>query len=115
MLIYNLKQLSDDEKLAIWDKAAIVIGYEPNKFRKDIAGAWIQYDKYGDISNELGLGWEADHKIPSARGGADDLDNLRPLQWKNNRSKGDNFPIWESSMTSSGNENIYKKRSWQIN
>jgi len=40
-------------------------------------------------------GWEIDHKKPVANGGTDDLDNLQPLQWENNRHKGDNWPNWD--------------------
>lgn len=34
-------------------------------------------------------GWEIDHIRPVVAGGNDDLSNLQPLQWENNRKKGD--------------------------
>ena len=99
----------------VWDKAVIVPGYDAAKYRKDVAGAWIQRDKYGDVSNELGLGWEVDHRKPVAKDGTDDLSNLRPLHWKNNRSKGDDFPNWNSAVSSEDNKNIHKIQGWQEN
>jgi HNH endonuclease len=33
-------------------------------------------------------GWEIDHITSQDHGGTDALSNLRPLQWKNNASKG---------------------------
>ncbi|MCX6766726.1 MAG: HNH endonuclease signature motif containing protein [Candidatus Moranbacteria bacterium] len=74
---------------SVWRKGEI----EPNysNFRKDKCGASMQRDKYGKTE---GWGWEIDHIKPVALGGTDDMNNLQPLQWENNRYKGDNYPNW---------------------
>jgi len=80
---------------AVWQKGAATPGVDPTLRRKDAGGAWIDRNRYGETSN---TGWEIDHVFPVAHGGTDNLDNLQPLQWENNRSKGDspyfvNYPI----------------------
>jgi 5-methylcytosine-specific restriction endonuclease McrA len=75
----------------VWEKGNEIPGFDPDKYRKDSCGAWMQFSKFGYIS-ENGVGWEIDHILPVSKGGTDDLNNLQPLQWQNNRSKGDEFP-----------------------
>lgn len=74
---------------AVWKKGKI----EPKHsgFRKDRCGASMQRSKYG---KEERWGWEIDHIKPVALGGTDDISNLQPLQWENNRHKGDDYPKW---------------------
>jgi len=52
--------------------------------------------KYGDTSS--GHGWEIDHVYPASKGGGDELNNLQPLQWSNNRSKSDHYPQWSCAV-----------------
>ena len=44
----------------------------------------MAWQSYGDC--ESPYGWEIDHINPN---GGDGIGNLQPLQWQNNRAKGD--------------------------
>lgn len=84
--------------LFVWNKAVIVPGYNESEFRQDSVGACIKFGEYGNVDSDYG--WEIDHIKPVAKGGTDDLYNLQPLHWRNNRSKGDNWPNWTCLYTS---------------
>lgn len=81
----------NDVVLLVWRKGQVVPGYDPARFRKDACGMWIVFDQYGQTSE---FGWEVDHRKPVAKGGTDDLNNLHPLHWRNNRHKSDDYPNW---------------------
>ncbi len=86
-----------DEKTieAVWEKGKPERGHPT--FRKDSCGASMERSKYG---KEEKWGWEIDHDTPVSRGGTGDLSNLKPLQWENNRHKGDDYPFWSCKVKS---------------
>lgn len=108
----NRTDFTEEQINAVWEKAQIVEGNSPDNFRKDYTGAWIKRSSYGDTNSIFG--WEIDHLKPVKKGGTNDMSNLLPLQWNNNRKKDDDYPQWETSKTSEGNTNIDKIQSWYI-
>jgi hypothetical protein len=73
---------SDEKVQKVWEKGSVVSNNSPDEWRKDECGAWMNRKLYGNRESEYG--WEVDHINPN---GGDNLDNLRPLQWKNNLDK----------------------------
>ena len=95
----------------VWGKALPLLNDDPNRVRKDKCGAWIVFDEYGNRNSQFG--WEIDHQKPLALDGTYDLANLVPMQWNNNRTKGDNYPTWKTSKTSFLDRNIDDEKSWR--
>lgn len=87
-----------EQKSAVWAKAKVVDGNDPNVWRQDVCGAWIGWQFYGDRDSQYG--WEIDHINPN---GGDQLSNLRPLQWENNVSKSDGKLV--CAVTANGKDN----------
>jgi 5-methylcytosine-specific restriction endonuclease McrA len=104
---------TDEQKIAAWEKAHKIPGYNEAMFRKDACGAWIMRDKYGSQDNTFG--WVIDHIYPKSLGGKDDNDNLRALHYQNNLSKGDDYPSYTTAVTSDGDKNIPSKRNITVN
>lgn len=115
-----MKEYSDKIINEIWEKASTVEGYDDTKFRKDACGAWIKRDKYN--KKDSIFGWEIDHIYPKDKlkkvgvpeDKIDSLDNLRPLNWLNNESKGLNFPTYLSALTAVGNKNKREVNYFEI-
>lgn len=96
----------------VWNKGIIVKGYDETLFRKDCCGAWIVKNEYGKQSP---FGWEIDHVYPQVKGGDDNLVNLRPMHWENNRSKSDDYPHYDSAICAKDDSNIRKVGHFVVN
>jgi len=77
---------NDDDIDWAWEKAQKVRGKDPDLYRRDEAGNGLYKPSYGVLGEKS---WEIDHRNPLAKGGTDHRRNLRVLQTKANRDKGD--------------------------
>lgn len=88
---YPFTGASEQLKLAVWNKGKVCvqngITHDATIWRWDAYGNVMKYSDHGNTNSKHG--WEIDHIYPVSRGGSNTLDNLQPLQWQNNRSKGD--------------------------
>lgn len=106
-----MANFNDETVLQVWEKAKVVPGADPNVWRKDYAGAWINFNQR---KTEDPYGWEIDHQNPVANGGSDNLSNLQPLHWRNNRCKSDNYPQWTTCLTGGNGRNVEEERRWKV-
>ncbi len=75
----------------VW-RTANPFGFSSLKYDK--CGKLMRYEEYGNTNSSLG--WEIDHIKPVSKGGGDEITNLQPLQWEDNRRKSDTYP-WTCS------------------
>lgn len=102
---------STEQIQKVWDKGTIVPNYDSSKYRKDACGAWIVRDKFGDTHSPYG--WQIDHIYPEAKlklrrldqESIDNIKNMRPMHWRNNASKGADYPTYHSVMKAVDNHN----------
>ncbi len=72
---------------AVWNKAPVSSEHPP--LRVDAYGALIWKEGYGNTNSRFG--WEIAYRRPLEKGGSDQLENLQPLQWENNRHNGNGY------------------------
>ena len=105
----------------VWSKGTKVPNYDPAKYRKDACGAWIARDKYGDKHSPYG--WQIDHIYPESKLKLRSIDqesidhpmNLRPMHWKNNVSKGSDYPAYHSIVKAVDNHNEDIDDTFEVN
>ena len=83
------RRFSPETIEAVWQKARSTGTH--TTLRLDAWGWTILRQDYGNTRSRYG--WEIDHIIPVSQGGGDDLSNLQPLQWENNRRKDEVQPM----------------------
>ncbi len=83
------KAAEEAHKRAVWVKGTVIKGRDISEWRVDGNGNLIRFSDHGN--RDSNYGWEIDHIIPTARGGSDTIDNLRPLHWRANAEKNDSL------------------------
>lgn len=117
-----MSDFSKEQLDEIWRKGRLIVGEDPDIFRKDAAGAIIKKD---DRRIDSEYGWEVDHVFPKAKleergipeDRWDDLVNLRPFHAHNNRKKSDNYPDYtrEIVMNKESKRNMYHEKGKIVN
>lgn len=108
-------------KQRVWGKATLIDANNPESGKKDPCGACIKEEYYGDRNSIYG--WEIDHIIPESvlkdvgvpQELIDDIDNLRPMHWRNNVQKSDDFPVYGGEIAAVGDKNFDVSRDYQVN
>ena len=96
-----------EEIQEIWEKATIVVGYNPSLWRKDQCGAWIYRLYYGAVAlgePHTSYRWQIDHNKSQSKDGQDVVSKAKPLQWFNNDSIQNG--LLKTKITSDGNKNV---------
>lgn len=81
------KLAAERKKRAVWEKAGIAQGHDPDHYRLDDFGSPIRYADYGTRLSDYG--WQFARRPPAQRqGGPDETADLRPINWRNDPSFG---------------------------
>ena len=116
-----MANFSEDTIQKVWEKATIVSGQDPDVWRQDQCKAWIGRNFYGNRNSEYG--WEIDHIYPEKKlqekgvpqDLIDNINNLRPLNWKNNQSKGTDYPVYHANVKSEEGRNVDCDEEMKVN
>lgn len=108
-------------KRLVWGKAPYVDNNHREYGKKDPCKACIKEECYGDRNSDHG--WEIDYFYPESKlkdAGVpqeliDHIDNLRPMHWRNNAKKSDDFPQYGGSISGVGETNFEVSRDYQVN
>ena len=115
--------LTETDKDKIFRKARSIEGLDADEWRMDACDAIIHRSSYG--RDDEFFGWEMDHIVPKSlleekdvpQELIDDFRNLRPLNWRNNASKGDDYPAYRADIRSEdgGESNIIRSSRRTVN
>lgn len=114
-------EYTEEQKIEFWRRTNRVDGEDPQQVRRDASGAIIHYSEYENRNSDYG--WEIDHIYPKMllkeAGVPEELinnpRNLRAMNWKNNVSKGSEYPSYSTVLTALGNKNVEKKGTRVVN
>jgi hypothetical protein len=88
----------------VWEKGIAVDNNDAQYWRQDECGAWISRSNYGHQQSPFG--WEINYILPQTVKGGQDLQNLRPVQWKNNIYKKDGNMVCVLKAVKTKNQDI---------
>lgn len=97
---------SEKDKDVIFRKGRKIEGLDADEWRMDACDAIICRSSYG--RDDEFFGWEVDHIVPKSlleeskvpQELIDDFRNLRPFNWRNNLSKGNDYPKYTAAIKS---------------
>lgn len=104
--------MNEDMMRKIWEKASQIEGLDPDLFRKDACGAIMSWSHFGQNTS---FGWVVDHIYPKSKGGDDNEANLRAMNIANDRSKGDDYPVYRSALTMGISDNVPNEKEFRVN
>ena len=96
----------------IWRKGLKIKGMDPSFIRKDVCGAIILRQLFGDEKSDFG--WNIDYIYPLAKGGDENMTNLRPMNVRNIASKGDDYPVYFGAVKADGNVNKPNNTQYRV-